>query len=94
VKRESRHQIRRNTSLLAPLTPAATLPRSEPKVKPDVQVEEILFRSYLREKQRADRLLLEVKRLKAIARNVNAWRLIARLKFKPGPPAVQEEVKQ
>jgi hypothetical protein len=69
----------------APLTPRRY---AEPTTitKPDLQVEEVLFQSYLREKQRADRYLAEMLRLKADAKAKKAWARVQRLtKLKVSP---------
>jgi hypothetical protein len=47
--------------------------------RPDLKVEEVLFLSYMREKQRADRYLTEVLRLRADAKAKKAWARVGRL---------------
>jgi hypothetical protein len=45
----------RSTSKLAPLTPEpSSTPDANPSISPDLRVEEIIFKAYLFEKDRAD----------------------------------------
>jgi hypothetical protein len=48
-------------------------------VTPDIAVESVLFHAYLREKARADRVLTELRALKADAKAKKQWARVKRL---------------
>jgi hypothetical protein len=80
--------LKRKTSNtpVPPLQPRSYSDAPTVITKPDLQVEEVLFQSYLRERQRAYRYLAEMLRLKADAKAKKAWARVQRLtKLKVSP---------
>lgn len=59
------------------------VPHCTVQTVPDVAVEEVLFRSYLREKARADRLVIEVRYLRELLKETRRRRRMGRIKLKP-----------